>query len=138
MLTKHLIFFFLFLIYNHYQKGGHFTLPKLCLIFSSVPSVLATEWHHPQQKIEKKKKEIKKESVSNPVNIIIQLLTIEALDMKWYRRENTDIDRDVGRYHIMSNFSLVNNCFIILCLKLKKKGSLISNSIKIPRFWKYA
>ena len=26
-----------------------------------------------------------------------------------------------GRYHIMSNASIVNNCFVILFLKLKKK-----------------
>ena len=42
---------------------------------------------------------------------IIQLLTIEALDMMWYRPESTNIDR--GGYHIMSNDSIVNNCFII-------------------------
>ena len=55
----------------------------------------------------------------------IQLLTNEALDMIRYRPENTNIDRGEaeakprsilvfsGRYHIISNASLVNNCFII-------------------------
>ena len=44
---------------------------------------------------------------------IIQLLTIEALDMMWYRPESTNIFEFSGRYHIMSNASIVNNCFII-------------------------
>ena len=43
---------------------------------------------------------------------IIQLLTIEALDMMWYRPQNTNIDRG-GRYHIISSASIVNTCFII-------------------------
>ena len=36
---------------------------------------------------------------------VIQLLTNEALDMMWYRPDNTNIDRGEA--------SLVNNCFII-------------------------
>ena len=97
-------------------------------------------------------------NVTISINAIIQLLTIEALDMMWYRPESTNIDwggaevnigilrsilynywlmrhwiwcdidqiipilteakpRSIlvfsGRYHIISNASLVNNCFII-------------------------
>ena len=53
---------------------------------------------------------------------IIQLLTIEALDMMLYmdlrvpiltKAEPRSILVFSGRYHIMSNASIVNNCFII-------------------------
>ena len=80
--------------------------------------------------------------------IIKQLLTNEALDMMWYRPDNTNIDRGEripiltsasprsilvlsGRYHIISNATLVNNC-IILNIKNMLIG-LISN-VKIG-FW---
>ena len=53
---------------------------------------------------------------------IIQILTFEALDMVCYRPESTNLTevepRSIlvfsGRYHIMSNASIVNNCFISL------------------------
>ena len=80
--------------------------------------------------------------------IIKQLLTNEALDMMWYRPENTNIDlgfasvnisilwsishhiqclisspRSIlvfsGRYHIISNASLVNNCIIVTTIQIK-------------------
>ena len=52
---------------------------------------------------------------------IIQLLTIEALDMIdidlrvliFTKAEPRSILVFSGRYHIMSNASIVNNCFII-------------------------
>ena len=52
--------------------------------------------------------------------IIKQLLTNEALDMMYYRPENTNIDLGFAsvlvfscRYHIISNALLVNNCIIL-------------------------
>ena len=90
---------------------------------------------------------------------IIQLLTNEALDMMWYRPENTNIDRGEvevnivnlwsishhiqwgsprsilvfsGRYHIISNASLVNNCFIIIIITFRERcTSIIAPGKKI-------
>ena len=56
---------------------------------------------------------------------ITKLLTVEVLDMRWYPPEHTNIERgnSRGQYwysvvdiNVISNTSIVNNCFIIYML----------------------
>ena len=58
---------------------------------------------------------------TNTILHIIQLLTIEVLDMMWYPQENTSDDRDDSREYwysvvdinVIPNTSIVNNYFIV-------------------------
>ena len=63
------------------------------------------------------------------------IVTIEAMDMIWYRPENTNIvlgsaSVNIGtlsRYHIMSNASIVNNCIVLDALQSYLSWALVLN-----------
>ena len=97
-LSTELIWLLICLVVSHFCMYGNWSAP----LTAQVEKFVLPPWYHPKY--------------------TIQLLTIEVLDMMWYSPENTNIDRgdSPGQYlysmvdiNVISNTSIVNNCFII-------------------------